>query len=137
MRIVRYYPDTTSFAPAYGLSARNLWAGLETEVDRLFTGGADFPVAVQQDKDNTYVRAELPGVKREDIKVETADGTLTIAAARKEKNGETENAVTLSRSISLPGDVQADQVSAVYENGVLTVTLPKAEALKPRQVEVK
>jgi HSP20 family protein len=141
MRIIKYYPNTRSFVPAYGLSARSLLTGLESEIDRLVSGAAgfvaDFPVDLQEDKDNAYVRAELPGVKREDLKVETADGALTISASRKQKDGENETAVALSRSVSLPADVQVDKVTAAYENGVLTVTLPKAEALRPRQIEIK
>jgi HSP20 family protein len=141
MRIVNYYPTNRSILPTYGLSARSLWTGLESEIDRLVSGaaafGADFPVDLDEDQNNAYVRAELPGVKREDIKVETADGYLTISASRKQKENENENSVALSRSISIPADVQTDKVTATYENGVLTVTLPKAEARKPRQVEIK
>jgi HSP20 family protein len=141
MRLVKYYPANQSFAPTYGLSARGLWTGLESEIDRWLNGAAslaaDFPVDLQEDKDNAYVRAELPGVKREDIKVEAADGLLEIAATRKEKNGENESSVSLSRAVSVPADVQFDRVTAAYEDGVLTVTLPKAEARKPRQIEVK
>ncbi len=141
MRIVKYYPDTRGSAPAYGLLARNPWTGLEAEIDRLFSGIApfrgDFPVDFQEDKDNAYIRAELPGVKREDIRVETADGNLTISAARKERDGGNEESLALSRSVSIPADVQPEKVTAAYENGVLTVTLPKSEARKPRQIEVK
>jgi len=135
MRIVQYYPNARSFVPA-----RSQWTGLANEIDRLFAGTAlsraDFPVELSEDNDNTYVRAELPGVRREDIKVETADGSLTITASRREKNDGKEEAYTASRSVSLPGDVQLDKVAAAYENGVLTVTLPKREALKPREIPV-
>jgi HSP20 family protein len=136
MRIVRYYPtNDASFVPAYGR-----FAGLADEIDRLLAGTSlarpEFPVALSEDKDNAYVRAELPGVKREDLKVETADGALTITAARKEKSGEKEETFSSTRSVTLPQDVDSDKVSAAYENGVLTVTLPKREALKPRQVAI-
>ncbi len=136
MRIVRYYPTTqSSFVPAYGR-----FAGLADEIDRLLGGTVlarpDFPVEFTEDKDNAYVRAELPGVKREDLKVETADGALTITATRKEKNGDKEESFASTRSVSLPTDVDAEKVAAAYENGVLTVTLPKREALKPRQVAI-
>jgi len=141
MRIVNYYPTNRSILPTYGLSARSLWTGLESEIDRLVSGaaafGADFPVDLDEDQNNAYVRAELPGVKREDIKVETADGYLTLSASRKEKGGENEETFALSRSVGIPADVQTEKVSAAYENGVLTVTLPKSEQRKPRQVEVK
>jgi len=135
MRIVQYIPTTRSLVPAYGR-----FAGLADEIDQLFAGTVlsrpEFPVDLSEDKDNAYVRAELPGVKREDIKVETADGALKITATRKEKNGEKEESFASTRSVSLPQDVELGKVAAAYENGVLTVTLPKREALKPREITV-
>ncbi|MEO6569566.1 MAG: Hsp20/alpha crystallin family protein [Opitutaceae bacterium] len=149
MRIVRYsYPN--SRLPASGSSfSRAPWSGLETEIDRLFesalgnftaqTSATRFPVDLFEDKDRTYVRAELPGVNREDVNVEIVDGYLTISATRKtpaEGQGQAEQAFSLRRSLELPEEVQADQVSAAYENGILTVTLPKREETKPRKISV-
>ncbi|MDQ5978229.1 MAG: hypothetical protein QG602_1203 [Verrucomicrobiota bacterium] len=140
-RIIRYtYPRTASLVPS--LANRSPWAALESEVDRLFDNAlADFAapahaprfaVDLYEDQDNTYVRAELPGVNRDDISVEMVDGFLTINATRKHK----EEAFTLNRSVSIPEAVQADKVTAAYENGVLTVTLPKQEQAKPRKINV-
>ncbi len=144
MTLIRYtYPvarSLTSFA-------RSPWAGLENEMDRLFqsslgdfTGSAPtrrVPVDLYEDKDNTYVRAELPGINRADINIELVDGYLNLHAARKTKVGEREDTVALARSVSVPdAAVQADKISATYENGVLTVTLPKREETKPRKVTV-
>jgi HSP20 family protein len=148
MRLVRYtYPTTRSLVPAYGAVFRNPWSGLESEIDRLFesalgdfVGAAAapdrFPVDLYEDKDNTYVRAELPGVERADINVEMVEDNLTITAARKTKDGDNEQAFSFSRSVTIPGAVQADKVAAAYENGVLTVTLPKREEAKPRKINV-
>jgi HSP20 family protein len=150
MRIVRYsYPN--SRLPALGSSfSRAPWSGLETEIDRLFesalgsftgvpTSATRFPVDLFEDKDRTYVRAELPGVIREDVNVEIVDGYLTISATRKtpaQGEGQPEQSFSLSRSLELPEEVQADQISAAYENGILTVTLPKREETKPRKISV-
>ena len=149
MRLVRYtHPTTRSLAPALGGFARSPWSGLESEIDRLFettlgdfAGAAPrtrFPVDLYEDKDNTYVRAELPGVNREDINVEVVDGYLTITAARKTPitDGQGEESFSFSRSVSLNDSVQADKVSAAHENGVLTVTLPKREEAKPKKITV-
>ena len=86
-----------------------------------------------------HVFQKMPGVSREAITVEVVDGDLNLSAVRKTPATEgkaEETSATLSRSIQLPVDVQTDAVSAVYENGVLTVTLPKREEAKPRKVNV-
>jgi HSP20 family protein len=143
MTLVRYTYPVYSRPSAF---QRSPWAGLETEIDRLFSSAfahpatpatdGRFPVDLYEDKDSTFVRAELPGVQRDDIQVEIVDGYLTVNATRKRKDGEQEHSFALSRSIQLPDAVQADRISAAYENGVLTVTLPKQEAAKPRKITV-
>lgn len=145
MRIVQYTYPNRSLSPLAGFD-RSPWSGLESELDRLFNVAlsdvvgappADrFPVDLYEDKDNAYVRAELPGLKREDISVEVVDGALTIEAARETKEGERAESFRFSRSIALPDTVRADGVSAAYEHGVLTVTLPKREEAKPRKITV-
>jgi HSP20 family protein len=149
MRLVRYtYPNYRSLAPSLGGLARSPWSGLENEIDRLFEtalhnfGGSmapdHFPVDLFEDKDNTYVRAELPGLNRDDINVEMAEGFLTISATRKnaanDANGE--EAYSFSRSVRINDEVDAGKVAAAYENGVLTVTLPKREEAKPKKITV-
>jgi HSP20 family protein len=135
-RLIRYtYPRSAYFN-------RSAVGGLETEISRLFDSAlADFapvarsprfPVDLYADKDNTYVRAELPGVAREAINLEIADGSLTISATRKEN----EESFELTRTIALPDSVSADQVTAAYSNGILTVTLPKQEQAKPRKIDI-
>jgi HSP20 family protein len=147
MRLVHYtYPSFRSLTPFNGF-ARSAWTGLESEIDRLFDNALSefsrpstthFPVDLYEDQNNTYVRAELPGVNREDINVEMTDGYLSIAATRKTPaaNGEAEQSYAFSRAVSIADDVQTDKVSAQYENGVLTVTLPKREEAKPKKIAV-
>lgn len=145
MTLVRYsYPLRS---PGFGGFQRSPWFGLESEIDRLFEtalsdfGGASatrFPVDLYEDENNTYVRAELPGVSRDDINVEMTDGYLTLTAARKSGGGkgEQEESFSFSRAINIADDVQTDKVTAAYENGVLTVTLPKREETKPKKISV-
>lgn len=146
MRIVRYNHPSSSFVSAANRFRQSPWSGLEGEIDRLFeaalgnvvgTSAADrFPVDILEDKDNAYVRAELPGINRADLGVEVVDGCLNISATRKNKEGENEETFSLSRSVALPENVRSDKVSASYENGVLTVTFPKKEEAKPRKITV-
>ena len=126
---------------------------LRDEIDRFF----ESPIArtseylgwapafdVYEEKDNFVVKAELPGMKKEDINVSLHDGDLIISGERK---SETKSEGTeiyraerffgkFQRSVSLPASVAAAKVSAEYKDGVLTVTLPKAEEAKPKQIEV-
>jgi HSP20 family protein len=137
-RLIRYtYPRSVG-----QLANRNVWSGLESEVDRLFESALSdfaapgyaprFPVDLYEDKDSTYVRAELPGVSRDAISIEMVDGYLNITATRKQG----EESFSLNRSIAIPEAVQAEKVTAAYENGVLTVTLPKQEQAKPRKIDI-
>ncbi len=135
-RLTRYsHPAAALFR------ARPLRSGLESEIDRLFDAAlADFappapprfPVDLYEDKDNTYVRAELPGVTREQLNLELVEGYLTLTATRKDSDRE----FTLTRSLALPADVQADKITAALEHGILTVTLPKQEQAKPRKIAI-
>jgi HSP20 family protein len=148
MRLVRYtYPSFRTLAPLLGDSPRSPWSGLESEIDRLFhsalsefdsASASRFPVDVYGDDDNTYVRAELPGVARDDINVEMTGGYLTLSASRKSAgtDGGPEQSLSFSRSVTIDEDIQTDRVSASYENGVLTVTLPKREEAKPKKISV-
>jgi HSP20 family protein len=146
MAIVRYtYPNTARYVvPALGLFGRSPWTGLENEIGRFFQGASadgsgaagSFPVEVYDDKESTFVRAELPGVAREDISLELLEGTLTIKATRRQKTGEKEQSFEFERALAVPERVSADKVTAAYENGVLTVTLPKPEEVKPQKITV-
>ena len=99
---------------------------------------------IHEDKDNFIVRAELPGMKREDIDVSLHDGALSISGERKleQKFEEAEVYRTerffgkFQRTVSLPAAVAADKVKAQYKDGVLTITLPKTEEAKPKQIDV-
>ncbi len=156
MKIVRYYqPAASALSPFSGFAGRLPLSAIEREFDRIFqntvgdllaaapdygtVSGGRFPVDLYEDKDNTYVRAELPGVDRKDINVEMVEDYLTISGTRKTfgADGKETAAVEFSRSVTIPEVVQADKVSASYENGVLTVTLPKREETKPRKISVE
>lgn len=100
-------------------------------------------VDVLEDKNNLVVVAELPGMRKEDIDISLKDGVLSITGER--KSAETKEDHThrserfygrFHRSLTLPKPVSADKVQAVYRDGVLTITLPKPEESKPRQIQV-
>jgi HSP20 family protein len=149
MRSLIHYTNLGSrLLPSFSFADRSPTFRIEGDFGRWFetalagldapVGGHHFPVDVYEDKDNTYVRAELPGVNREDIKVEMVEGFLTINASRKSLSaeGQGEESFSFSRSVNMPENVAADNVAAAYENGVLTVTLPKQEKTRPKKITV-
>lgn len=117
------------------------------ELERLFesplTGWAP-ALDVHEDKDSFSIRAELPGMKREDIEVTLQDGALAISGERKEEKVGEETTVhrqeryygKFTRVLTLPAAVSGDKVKAQYKDGILTVTLPKAEEAKPKAITV-
>ena len=128
---------------------------LRQEVNRLFNVFAPgtepfasrvYPALNLSDDGNSfYVRAELPGVNSESLDVSVVEGQLLIRGERKiepeeEKAGyhrrERESGF-FRRTIALPAKVDPEKVSASMKNGVLTVTLPRAEEAKPRKITVK
>lgn len=134
------------------------FSSLRSEIGRLFEGPlSDFArsshllsnsapaLDIHEDKDNFVVRVELPGMKKEDIDVSLREGSLSISGER--KNEETlENAEVyrserffgrFQRTVKLPSPVVAEKIQGQYKDGVLTVTLPKAEEAKPKQIDVQ
>jgi len=102
-------------------------------------------INLTEGKDNYYVRAELPGVKGDELDIQVTANNLAISGGRKiaaEEEGaryhrREREAGTFSRMIGLPGEVDTDKVDAKLENGILTVVISKAEIAKPKQITVK
>lgn len=99
---------------------------------------------VRDDKDAFTVTLEAPGLKKNDFEISYHDGVLSIAGERKEETETKDKNYfrrerffgRFARSVSLPAEVKADHISAAYRDGVLTVTLPKAEEAKPKHIQV-
>lgn len=114
-------------------AVREPWAGV-------------FPLMnVSEDKGNYYVRAELPGLKAEDLDISVTGNSLSIAGERKIPSEDEKatyhrrerEAGSFNRMITLPTDVDTAKVEARCVDGVLTVVLPKSESAKPKQISVK
>ena len=128
MRLIRYdYPTSTDFERLFG--------ALLPTATRCNGGGVTL-AGVSEDAEHYYVKVELPGVKKEDITVELDSAVLTVSAKRAVQTAEGEKNAEFARSIDVPEGVDAAKIQAVYENGLLTLTLPKPEATKPRRIDV-
>jgi len=129
---------------------------LSDAMDRLFPGsplpawrrglsGVDAALDMYETDDAVVVKASVPGVKPEDVEVSVVGDTLTIRGEIK-ADEKVENGQYLcrelargrfARSVSLPGLVQADKAKAEFENGILTIQVPKVEEAKPKVIKVK
>ena len=131
--------------------------GLRDEIDRLFESplaelarssrllsGWTPALDVYEDKDNLYVKIEVPGMKREDIDVSLHEGSLSVSGERKSEQKHQDAEVyraerffgRFQRTVTLPTPVAADKVRAQYKDGILTITLPKTEEAKPKHIDV-
>ena len=139
-------------------SPLSAWSGFsrlpefQEELERLFSfpsaSNASVPwvpaVDVYEQKDNYVVKVDLAGVNKEDVSLSLEKGTLTITGERKgESKTETGELYhserfygRFQRTINLPEALAADKVKAGYKDGVLTVTLPKSEEAKPKQIDI-
>jgi HSP20 family protein len=152
MSLIRYQTPEIATWPSF-----DRWASLRDEMNSLF----DLPVMsnlarqaqlfsgwtpaldLYQTNDNIIAVVEIPGMRKENIDISLHDGMLTIGGDRNTARAEGESAERTERfsgkfrrSVSLPTRVDAGKVSAIYKDGILTVTLPKAEEAKPKKVEV-
>jgi HSP20 family protein len=118
-----------------------------TDDDDVLKGGDWTPaVDIYENKEHEIVlRAELPGLKREDIDIRVENSTLTVRGERKQEQDVTKDHYhriersygTFTRSFSLPSTVDTEKVSAAFADGILTVTLPTRAEAKPRQIQVQ
>lgn len=139
----------------FGSSLADL-EGMRRQMERLFetygdqslsrTGAGVFPaVNITEDADAYYVSAELPGVNSADLDLSVTANQVTLAGERKISEEAADaryhrrerEAGRFSRAVALPGDIDPDNVKARLVDGVLTVTIAKAEKAKPRQIAVQ
>lgn len=149
MALIRWSPRRDLWDPFTSL------AEIQDEVNRLFDtslrrhGGFEgvFSPAIDLvvEKDNVVVKADLPGLTKDDVAVSLQDNYLTIKGEKKHETEQKEANHFLServygsftRTIELPAAVDAKKIDARFKDGVLHVTLPKTEEAKPKQIEVK
>lgn len=106
--------------------------------------GPGLPLDVSTTPDELIVEASLPGIKPEDVEITVENGTLTITGKTADERRAEEGSYLVqeirrgafSRSVTLPNGLEPDKASATFEHGVLTLRIPKAEQVKPRQIRI-
>ena len=114
---------------------------------QLASGGRtprNFPMDAYRRGENFFVHLDLPGVNRDSIDVSVEGSTLTISAERRFEQQEGDNIVVseraqgrFSRQLTIGASIDATNINASYDDGVLTLTLPVAQQAKPRRIEIK
>lgn len=149
MSLIRFQPrSVTTLTPARDLDT------FAAEVDRIFDRAfrSDFAVRpsvpamdLVELKDRYQVKVDLPGLSKDDIQISMHDGVLAISGEKKGEKQETEGNLVhherwsgkFSRSLKLAKDVDANQIEATFENGVLEVSLPFVPEAQPKKIEVR
>lgn len=144
MKLVRYqHPLTESFSDfdRWFRQPSGSFGRLFELADRLSSNAGQLGLGADlyEDDDHYHVRLELPGVKKDDLKVELHDHLLSVICERSTANGEGGEhapASAVKRVVTVPDGVDGEKVSARLEDGILTVTLPKSAERKPREIRV-
>lgn len=142
--LLRRWMPLDAFAD-FGREMERLVGDIVHETGGITSRSLGYPALnIREEGDALIVEAEVPGASMADIDVEVLGNELTIAGRR--ESVDDENAAYLRRErrvgefrrvVTLPEEIDGDKVKAVLQNGVLTVTLPKAEAAKARRIEIK
>jgi HSP20 family protein len=159
MAIIRWNPlrDVTAWNPVSDLTSEI--ASMQREMDRVFDrfmrGGGSVddgttstimpPVDIIEHDNEYIVKVDLPGVKKEDVKITITNDVLTLRGEKteeKEHKGKNYHRMergigSFQRSFTLPTSVKSDKIEAEFRDGILTISLPKPEEAKPKQIEVK
>lgn len=151
MLVRRVWPSRPTFESSFAdfdQLRREMMRLLDASADDTFTNlgsGVFPPINVTQDDDNFYLRAEVPGIKPSELSI-TAIRKRVSLAGKREIQPEHERVSyhrreraegSFNRTVTLPTEVDAARVDARYADGILTLTLPKAEQAKPRQITVR
>lgn len=143
MKLIRYtYPQkqtASGFNRLFDLGAPTV-GGIGSIFDEFFgaqPGCSQPAVDLYEDDQSFYARFELPGVSKDKLDLELENAVLTISSREESKEDAKVSRTRFERSISIPEGVDQLKISAAMEDGILTVTMPKAEASKPRQISVQ
>ena len=113
--------------------------------DSFFSHDWNPAVDIVENKDNYILKAELPGMNKDDVKITLENNLLTIRGEKKNEYDKKEGNYhrversygSFERAFTIPGSIKANDIDAQYSDGVLTLTLPKAEEAKPKMIDVK
>jgi HSP20 family protein len=118
----------------------------KVDIDEEYDNAVWMPLTdISEDSDNFYLKADLPGIKKEDVKISYTDGTISIAGERSQEKETKEKKFhriersygKYYRSFNVPAEIKEDKIKAEFKDGQLTITIPKADEVKPKEIDIK
>lgn len=151
MLVRRVWPSRPTFNAPYSdfdqvrRELLRLFDSVAGEPSPTSASGVFPPLNVTQDEDNVYIRAEIPGIDADQLSISVLRNRVSLAGRREIQVEQQRVAYhrreraegTFSRTLTLPVEIDAERVDARYTDGILTLTLAKAETAKPRQIAVR
>ena len=116
------------------------------DIDEKYDNAVWMPLTdISEDNDNFYLKADLPGIKKEDVKISYTDGTICISGERSQEKETKEKKFhriersygKYYRSFNIPTEIKDDKIKAEFKDGQLTITIPKADEVKPKEIDIK
>ena len=139
MNLVRYTPSSlrgfdSLFSDAFaGLSP---FSRIASFLENSSHGNRGIAADLYEDEGAYYVRLEIPGVKKSEVNVELDGDKLTVAFDRVAKESKDESSTSYQRKLTVPKGADGGKIAATLADGILTVTMPKAEETKPRTIKI-
>jgi len=137
MRLISY-PVTRAVRPLQAIDRLfdEAFRGFESRPPVVSTRSRQVPVDLFEDDENIVARFEIPGVGKKDLSISLEQDVLTLEAHREAKDDKTARELRFRRQVRLPVDVVSEKAKADLRDGILTITLPKAEAAKARSIKI-
>jgi len=116
------------------------------DIDEEYDNAVWMPLTdISEDNDNFYLKADLPGIKKEDVKISYTDGAISISGERSQEKETKEKKFyriersygKYYRSFNVPTEIKEDKIKAEFKDGQLTITIPKADEVKPKEIDIK
>ncbi len=116
------------------------------DIDKKYDNAVWMPLTdISEDNENFYLKADLPGIKKEDVKISYTDGTICISGERSQEKETKEKKFhrierlygKYYRSFNVPTEIKKDKIKAEFKDGQLTITIPKADEIKPKEIDSK
>jgi len=116
------------------------------DIDEEYDNAVWMPLTdISEDNENFYLKADLPGIKKEDVKISYTDGNISISGERSQEKETKEKKFhriersygNYYRSFNIPTEIKDDKIKAEFKDGQLTITIPKADEVKPKEIDIK